>query len=81
MKMLVILLLFFQLRMLGNNVNKLMKWHLLMEKYEDDVRRAFQLKKKFIQGADKRILRVTEKIRRKKKLKFKEFIYVGVHIR
>ena len=53
-----------------------------MEKYENEVRRAFTLKKKFIQGADKRITRVTEKFYRKKKLKSsKDLIYVGVHIR
>ena len=72
----------FQLRLLGKNVNNNMKWHKLMEKYENEVRRAFTLKKKFIQGAVKRINRVKEKFLRKKKLKSnKDLIYVGVHIR
>jgi hypothetical protein len=59
-----------------------MKWHELMENYENEVRRAFKLKEKFTQGADKRITRFKEKFYAKKKFKSKkELIYVGVHIR
>ena len=53
-----------------------------MDKYESQVRHAFELKDKFLLGADKRINRITQKFLQNKRFKaLKEIVYVGVHIR
>ena len=67
---------------MANNVNKIVGWHNLMDKYETQVRRSFQFKDNFLLGADKRIHRFTQKFLQNKKFKMpKEIVHVGVHIR
>ena len=54
-----------------------------MNNYYDDVKRAFTFRDHFIQGADKRIARYTNKLKDKHKAlrKAKEIVYVGMHLR
>lgn len=67
---------------MASNINIINRWHDLMDKYESQVRHAFELKDKFLLGADKRIHRITQKFLQNKRFKaLKEIVYVGVHIR
>ena len=72
-----------KLRLLANNVNLKNGWHILMQDYEPEVRRAFTFRNHFVQGAEKRIGRYTNMLKEKHKAlkKAKEIIYVGIHIR
>ena len=72
-----------KLRLLANNINQINGWHILMQDYEQDVRRAFTFRDHFVHGADKRIARFTKKLKDKHKAlqKAKEITYVGIHIR
>ena len=74
---------FLQLRLLANNINKLCNWHNLMDDQIEDVKRAFTFRDHFVQGADKRITRFTNKLKEKHKSlkKAKEIVYVGMHVR
>ncbi len=73
---------------MANNINKNVFWHELLNKHEAEIREALTLKDHFMRGADKRIARFRDKFLAKKaknskgkKVKTKEIIYVGIHIR
>ena len=80
---------------MGNTVNGRLVWNRLMERYEGTIRNAFKLHYRFIKMANRKMddIRKTflksyntptrqanETVLRRKK-KFPELVYVGIHVR
>ena len=80
---------------MGNTVNGILMWDMLLQKYEGIIRKSFTLHERFIQMANKKMHNIrkaflkslntstcqaNEKMR-KREGKLPELIYVGIHVR
>ena len=80
---------------MGKTVNGMLMWDRLLQKYEGIIRNAFTFHDRFLQMANRKMHNIrktllkshstfthqaNEKMRKRKK-KFPELVYVGIHVR
>ena len=55
--------------MLGNNINGILNWNLILNKHEETIRNAFTFRKKYITNANKKLRYIKNNVLKLYKLK------------